>query len=139
MIKNIMNLFSKKKKPNATLRTDNLVLEFDRENEWWSFDFQGVDFVTFGIDLVLPNRDQLKGILEIIQDIEQEMLTRIESGMKERKYHFRGREDLEYTIDVANYLKDSSFEVTWTIPKSGDLGIDFGITNGIIISERWGD
>jgi hypothetical protein len=137
--KKIMNFFSKTKKINALLRTCDLVLEFDCEHGWWSFEFEGVDFVSSGAELNLPERDQLNSIVVKIHILEEEMVRRIKAGLHARSHRSGFGEYAEYTVDVAKFANEGFFEVTWSSKDWGDLGIDFGISNDSIVSEGWSD
>ncbi|MFN9663627.1 MAG: hypothetical protein ACK57I_08840 [Akkermansiaceae bacterium] len=67
------------------------------------------------------------------------MVSRVKAGLHVRNNRSRFGENAEYTVDVAKFINEGFFEVTWASKDWGDLGIDFGISNDLIVSEEWSD
>ena len=136
-----MGIFSKKKTPtrNAIVKTEGVVLEFDRKNEWWTFDFHGHDFISYGVCLHLPSKVSLQAILDTIDRVEPEMIERIKRGLVERGAQESQYSGAERTVDLTAFTERKVFEVYWSNEEWGDLGVDFEIGSDAIESESWAD
>ena len=134
-----MGLFSKAPKPNARIKVGNIVVEFDREHEWWSFEFEGNDFISYGVALEMPSEKELQTVVGQVEKLKGEMKSRISKGLDGLGCEGEEAATGEYTINIENLARHHFFEVSWSGDKWGDIGVDFEINETDIVSESGGD
>lgn len=134
-----MGFFSRTPKPDLKLSFEGIEFTVRRDEEWWEFTYQGVEFSSFSTKLVLPAKAELDSILGTITSLKPEMRKRLAEELS--AWEGTKLDDGEsYYLDVKDYVTDKSFIVTWCDGASwGDLGVDFTIKDGVIVDESWGD
>ena len=129
--------FQKKIKKNAHIKLEGIDIEFDIQNEWWSFSFQGIHCISYGFELKMPSVDLLTNAISGVLHFEKEMKSRIKKGLTER-----GCKDFdpEYTVDVEVLSEKNMVLVLWSDGENrSDIGIDFEVKDNKIMSEDWSD
>ena len=134
-----MGLFSKTPKLNPKITFEGIEVSFHREHEWWEFKYRGVEFISYGVALMMPTKAELDVVLEDLESLKPEIRSRLEKGLAEWA-DSKLDEGETFTVDVNDFVASKTFSVSWSGGASwGDMGADFVIKNHEVIDEAWGD
>jgi len=136
-----MGLFSNAQKSNPTIIVEGIEIEFHRDHEWWGFNYRDTEFASYELSLTLPSKAELDIILNTLEALKPELLSRLKKGLNEWCGEQSKLNDGEsYSVDVNLFASEKTFTVTWSDGESwGDMGVDYTIKGGSIIDESWGD
>jgi hypothetical protein len=130
-----MGLFSKAPKSNPKIIVEGIEIVFYRQtgHDIWEFKYRGIEFFSPKPVFAFPTKAGLDDILNALDSLKAEMRSRLKKSLK--------LDDGEsYMVDVQDFAAERSFEVSWSGGASwGDMGVDFTIRDGAILSENWGD
>jgi len=134
-----MNLFGKKSNSEPQVIFGVIAATYSRKEELWTFEYEGVEHISYGHILRLFNSSTLELMRGDVLMLMPEMKQRLEIGWKEWG-EVKINDGGKFFINVTDFQEKQEYQICWAEGASwGDMVIEFTIKDHPIIYEDWND
>lgn len=134
-----MRWFGKSEAVSPEIADGLIVASYSSQEECWTFEYEGVEYLAYGHRLNLLDHAELEIIHNDILALMPEMKERLHTGWQEEGEAVSD-DGAGYFVNISEFRSRGEYGVCWAGGAGwGDMSIEFTIQNHRIIDEVWGD